>query len=91
MSELTPYLALSDARAAIEWYADALGAEVTFDPIVMPDGRIGHAEMAVDGARFMLADQHPEIHAVAPGADGSPVTLFRDPFGHRRFLDQPLD
>ena len=124
MSELTPYLAVSDARAAIEWYADVLGAVVTYEPIVMPDGRIGHAEMTVEGARFMLADAHPEIQAVAPGAEGSPVTLhltvadvdalcaritaagvsldrgpedsapagrvavFRDPFGHRWFLNQ---
>ena len=41
MSELTPYLAVADARAAIEWYAAALGAVVTYDPIEMPDGRIG--------------------------------------------------
>ena len=126
MSELTPYLAVSDARAAIEWYADVLGAEVSYEPIVMPDGRIGHAELTIDGATFMLADQHPELNVVAPSPEGSPVTLhltvsdvdglcaritsagvtldrgpedsepagrvavFRDPFGHRWFLNQPL-
>ena len=73
MSQLTPYLALSDARAAIEWYADVLGAEVSYDPIVMPDGRIGHAELTIDGATFMLADQHPELNVVAPGPKGSEV------------------
>ncbi|MEP9381293.1 VOC family protein [Nocardioides cheoyonin] len=126
MSELTPYLALPDARAAMRWYADVLGAEVTYEPIVMPDGRVGHAEMSIDGARLMLADAHPEIQVVAPDPSGSPVTLhltvtdvdrlaaaakdagavvdrgpedsppvgrvavFRDPFGHRWFLNQPL-
>ena len=57
MSELTPYLAVADARRAIEWYAAALGAVVTFDPIEMPepDGRIGHVEMEINGARFKLA------------------------------------
>lgn len=126
MSELTPYLALPDARVAMRWYADVLGAVTTFDPIVMPDGRVGHAEMAIDGARFMLSDAHPEIQVVAPGEEGSPVSLhltvtdvdglcerlraagtrldrgpedsppagrvavFRDPFGHRWFLNQPL-
>lgn len=126
MSELTPYLAVADARAASDWYVDVLGAEVTFDPIVMPDGRIGHAELSVSGARFCLADAFPEIQAVPPSAEGSPVTLlltvtdvdalaakaaaagatldrgpednppvgrvavFRDPFGHRWFLAQPL-
>ena len=75
MSELTPYLAVADARAAIRWYADVLGAEVTYEPIEMPDGRIGHVEMAIDGARFMMADAHPEIQVVAPSPEGSPVTL----------------
>jgi PhnB protein len=125
MSELTPYLAVSDCRAAIAWYAEALDAVVTREPIEMADGRIGHVELAVDGARWMMADAHPEIQVVAPGPEGSPVTLhltvrdvdglaaraqakgasldrgpedagavgrvavFRDPFGHRWFLNRP--
>ena len=43
MSELTPYLCVTDSRAAIQWYVDVLGAEVAYDPIVMPDGRVGPA------------------------------------------------
>jgi PhnB protein len=76
MSELTPYLAVADARAAIAWYVDVFGAVVTSDPIEMPDGRIGHVELGLDGARLMLADAHPELQCPAPviGA-GSPVTL----------------
>ncbi|MEO5664674.1 MAG: hypothetical protein ABIR39_15485 [Nocardioides sp.] len=46
MSELTPYLCVADARPAIEWCVDVLGAEVVHDPIVMDDGRIGHVEHA---------------------------------------------
>ena len=46
MSELTPYLAVGDARAAIEWYAAVFGAVVTYEPIEMPDGRIGHIVVA---------------------------------------------
>ena len=45
MSEMTPYICVADARAAIEWYVDNLGAEVTYPPIEMPDGRIGHVEL----------------------------------------------
>ncbi len=76
MSVLTPYLAVRDARAAIAWYVDHLGAEVTYEPIVMPDGRIGHSELAVDGARWMLADEHPEIQVEAPTPGrGAAVTL----------------
>jgi uncharacterized glyoxalase superfamily protein PhnB len=127
MSELTPYLCVTDSRAAIAWYVAALGAEVVHDPIVMPDGRVGHCELAVGAARWMMADEHPEIHVEAPdpargasvtlhltvgdcdavaarvqqhgvtfdrGPEDSPpvgrVAVFRDPFGHRWFLDQQL-
>jgi PhnB protein len=126
--ELTPYLAVPDARAAIDWYAQVLGAEVTVEPIVMPDGRVGHVELDADGAHWMMADAHPEIRSPAPTpGEGSPVTLhltvadvdatteraraagadvdrepgdnpgigriavFRDPFGHRWMLNQPVD
>ena len=57
MSELTPYICVADARAAIDWYADALGAEVVYEPIVMDDGKIGHGELAVGGARWMMSDE----------------------------------
>ena len=125
-SELKPYLCVADARAAIEWYVDVLGAEVTYEPIVMPDGKVGHVELALDGAGWMMADAHPELDVEPPLADrGAAVTLhvtvpdvdrlcaavttagttldrgpeesppagrvavFRDPFGHRWFLNQP--
>jgi len=73
---LTPYLAVADARRAIDWYADAFGARLRAEPIVMPDGRIGHAELDFGGSLVMLADEHPEIGHTAPrpGA-GTPVTL----------------
>ena len=123
MSELTPYLAVSDAREAILWYVEHLGAQVTHEPIVMPDGRVGHVELALDGAVWMMADEHPELHVEAPAEGrGAAVTLhltvrdvdalvdrvlvggalldrgpedtgvgrvavFRDPFGHRWFLN----
>src|SRR6202035_3931016 len=48
---ITPYIAVPDARAALAWYAEALGARVSGEPIVMPDGRIGHAELDLGGAR----------------------------------------
>jgi uncharacterized glyoxalase superfamily protein PhnB len=75
-STLVPYLAVHDARAALDWYVDALGAEVVGEPIVMPDGRIGHAELRVSGATVYLADEHPEIDFVGPvGRGGTTVTL----------------
>ncbi len=76
MSELTPYICVADARAAIKWYADALGAEVTYEPIVMDDGRIGHCELTVDGARWMMSDEFESADVAAPARDrGACVTL----------------
>ncbi|WP_415949322.1 VOC family protein [Streptomyces sp. KLOTTS4A1] len=69
MSELTPYLCVADARAAITWYTEVLGAEVTYEPIEMPDGRIGHVELSVDGAGWMMAEDFPEV-GVAPPEPG---------------------
>jgi PhnB protein len=76
MSELTPYLCVRDSRAAIEWYAAALGAEVTFEPIVMDDGRVGHCELAVDGARWMMSDEFASAGVAPPDpARGACVTM----------------
>jgi uncharacterized glyoxalase superfamily protein PhnB len=74
-AELTPYLAVRDARGAIDWYVEALGARLVGEPIVMPDGRIGHAALDLAGARLYLADPHPEIGVVAPDPAAHPVSL----------------
>jgi len=76
MSELTPYLCVADARAAIAWYADVLGAEVTFEPIVMDDGRIGHVELAVDGAGWMMSEEFEASGVAVPDPSrGAAVSL----------------
>ncbi len=73
---IVPYLAVAGAPEAIEWYRTALGARLVDEPIVMPDGRVGHAELTLAGARLFLADAHPEIGVTAPvpGA-GAAVSL----------------
>src|ERR1700730_4370557 len=53
-----PYLSVANARAAITWYVDVFGAVVVGDPIVMDDGRIGHAELSMAGGVLYLADEH---------------------------------
>ena len=76
MSELTPYICVADARAAIEWYVEALGAEVTYQPIIMDDGRVGHCELAVAGARWMMSDEFAEAGVAAPDPNrGAAITL----------------
>ena len=53
---LTPMLAVRDAAAAIDFYKTALGAKEVGDRHVW-EGKIGHAELQIGGARVMLADE----------------------------------
>ncbi len=76
LHSLTPYLATSDPQRAIDWYVDVFGAVLLGDPIVMPDGRIGHAELRVGDTVFMLAGEFPEEQHLSPGTvGGSTVAL----------------
>ncbi|HXV94683.1 MAG TPA: VOC family protein [Pseudonocardia sp.] len=67
---VTPYLAVVDARAAVEFYLRAFGARRRDDPIVMPDGRVGHVEVALGDSVLMLADEYPELGLAAPVTRG---------------------
>lgn len=70
-----PYLSVGNARAAITWYVDAFGAVVVGDPIVMDDGRIGHAEIAIGDGVLYLADEYPELGLKAPTQQAVSVSL----------------
>lgn len=70
-----PYLAVAGARDAIAWYVDALGATLVGEPIVMDDGRIGHAELALGGGTLYLADEYPDIGLRAPAPQSVSVSL----------------
>ncbi|HEY4420289.1 MAG TPA: VOC family protein [Pseudonocardia sp.] len=67
---ITPYLAAADARAAVSFYVDVFGAAQRGEPIVMPDGRIGHVEVVVGDSVLMLADEYPELDLLAPVTRG---------------------
>ncbi|MET0663841.1 MAG: VOC family protein [Ilumatobacteraceae bacterium] len=72
---LVPYLAVADAAAALDWYTAALDGTETVR-YVGDDGRIGHAEMIIHGARIMLSDAYPEIGVVAADSyEGSSCAL----------------
>ena len=44
--------------------------------LAMPDGRIGHAEIEVEGGTIMIADEFPEMGFAGPQSlGGSPVTV----------------
>jgi len=55
MQRIVPYLAYSDASAAIAFLTKAFGFEERAR-YPMPDGRIGHAEVGYQGDVVMLAD-----------------------------------
>lgn len=66
---------MANARAALGWYADAFGAVVVGDPIVVDDGRIGHAELRLGGGVLYLADEYPETGLKAPAPQAVSVSL----------------
>ena len=63
------YLSVSDARAAIDFYQRAFGATLIGEPIVMPDGSIGHSELAIGNSVIRVAGEHP------PEAVRNPASL----------------
>lgn len=76
-STVTPYLCVSRAVDALAWYADVFGAVETVR-YTADDGRIGHAEISISGAKVMLSDEYPEIGVTSPttiGGTGTALSL----------------
>ena len=72
---VTPYLIVDGASAAIDFYRSILGADERMR-MDGPNGKIGHAEIAIGDSVVMLADEHPEMGARGPrSVGGTPVTL----------------
>ncbi|MEU5878973.1 VOC family protein [Spirillospora sp. NPDC047279] len=72
LRSLTPYICVDDGRRALDWYVQAFDAVWRDDPVVMDDGRIGHAELAIGDSVLMLADEWPELGLLGPKARGGP-------------------
>ena len=71
-----PYLCVSDANAAIEFYTAAFGASEDFR-LSEPSGRLGHAELDFGGMTLMLSDEYPEMGVKSASTLGAtPVTLY---------------
>ena len=79
---LTPYIVVSDARRALDWYVEVFGARLRDEPYVNADGTIGHAEVAIGDGVLMFAEHSglwPDVPVRAPD---SPAT-----FSHSLHLD----
>ncbi|HEX3202231.1 MAG TPA: VOC family protein [Actinomycetes bacterium] len=71
---ITPVLTVRHAVRAVAFYREAFSAQEIYRN-TYPDGGIV-AEMAVDGARFRVADEAPEASSLSPQAlDGTTVRL----------------
>jgi PhnB protein len=73
--EIFPYLCVTDANGAIDFYAKAFGAREKFR-LTEPSGRIGHAELDFNGTTIMLSDEFPECGIKSATTIGAtPVTI----------------
>jgi len=73
---ITPYITVKGAAKAIDFYKKAFGAVESAARYTEPGGRVGHAEIAIGGARIMLSDEHPEIDVLSPQSLGGTPAMF---------------
>src|SRR5919106_6345757 len=72
---IIPYLCYRDATAAIDFYKRAFGATELMR-LAEPTGKIGHAELQIGNALFMISDEYPDYDALsAETLGGSPIKL----------------
>ena len=72
---VTPYLIVNGAAKALDFYAQALGAEERMR-MPGPGGKVMHAEIQIGDSVVMLADEFPEMGARSPQSiGGTPVGI----------------
>lgn len=73
--EVFPYLCVSDANAAIDFYTDVFGVNEKFR-LTEPSGRVGHAELDFGETTLMVCDEFPELGINgATTIGGTPVAI----------------
>lgn len=74
-ASLSTYITLTNAAAAIDFYKKAFGAKEKLK-LLMPDGKIGHAELEIEGSLLMLAEENLEWGNKSPQTiGGTHVTM----------------
>lgn len=72
---VAPYLCVSNAAKAIEFYCRIFGATERMR-FADPGGRIGHAEVQIGNGVIMLSDEYPEMGYNGPkGSERPPVSI----------------
>jgi uncharacterized glyoxalase superfamily protein PhnB len=72
---LAPYIVVSDARRAMEWYVEVFGARQRGELYVNADDTIGHAEVGIGNAVLMFAEHSNLWPNVPVRAPDSPTTF----------------
>ena len=71
----TPYFIVNDAASAIEFYRTVFGA-TELVRLAEQSGKVMHAELRINGAPLMLADEFPDMGYRSPQSiGGSPVSI----------------
>ena len=65
----TPYLIVTGAARALEFYKQAFGA-IEVVRMAGPAGKVMHAEIKIGDSHIMLADEFPEMDALSPQSIG---------------------
>lgn len=72
---IIPHITCRNAAEAVEFYKKAFNAEV-LSLVAMPDGKVMHAGISIDGASVYIVDEFPEMGGKSPQLlNGTPVTL----------------
>lgn len=72
---LTPHISCRNASEAVNFYRKAFCAEALAEHH-LPDGRLMHATLSIDGAQLFLVDEFPEQGGKSPASlGGTPVML----------------
>jgi PhnB protein len=79
---LIPTFAVHDGAQAIAFYQQAFDATELYCLIDPESGKLGHAELLINGTMIMLADD--EFH-------GHQSATIRDPFGHEWMLQKEIE
>jgi PhnB protein len=72
--DVTAYLRVGDASAAIDFYVAAFGAKERYR--LMMGRAVGHAELDFGGSRIMLSDEFPDMAILGPKALGNTTCSF---------------
>lgn len=72
---LNAYITINGCSDAIEYYKKAFGA-IEKGRLLMPDGKIGHAEIEIEGSLLMMADENIDWGNKGPfSIGGNPMSF----------------